>query len=296
MKSAIAGEPKSLRRWLRQFPALVALKRVVFPPPQIPPESSTLNVLETVPLYVPFSAGEYKDVAPLTIQNVNLTFPFLGVLLKAIGTERVPLVPVEELPKNNAEVESANALKVLLDSYGSDKAGYHNYHYLYGPILKDRSSIKATLEIGMGTNFADVVSNMGAQGKPGASLRAFRDFLPNARIFGADVDKRILFQEERIETHYVDQTDLSTLDRLAQETPNDFDLIIDDGLHAPAANIAVLSFALKKVKIGGWIVIEDVPDRALPVWEVVAALLPSSYKTQVVKVRGANAFVVQRNA
>jgi hypothetical protein len=102
------------------------------------------------------------------------------------------------------------------------------------------------LEIGLGTNNPDVVSTMGASGKPGASLRAFRDFLPNARVFGADIDGRILFEEERILTYYVDQTRSISFDELADKLGNEgFDLVIDDGLHSPNANIATMIFARK---------------------------------------------------
>ena len=44
-------------------------------------------------------------------------------------------------------------------------------------------------------------------GKPGASLRVWRDYFPNAIIYGADIDKDILFAEERIKTFYIDQLD-----------------------------------------------------------------------------------------
>jgi hypothetical protein len=70
------------------------------------------------------------------------------------------------------------------------------------------------LEIGLGTNNTDVVSNMGSEGVPDASLRAFRDYLPNARIYGAGIDKRILFEESRIKTYFADQTDLAAAARL----------------------------------------------------------------------------------
>ena len=37
------------------------------------------------------------------------------------------------------------------------------------------------------------------------------DTFSNSQIYGADVDKDILFSEERIETFFVDQNDLETL-------------------------------------------------------------------------------------
>ena len=40
---------------------------------------------------------------------------------------------------------------------------------------------------------------------PGASLRAWRDYFVKADIYGADIDKKILFNENKIKNFYVDQ-------------------------------------------------------------------------------------------
>jgi hypothetical protein len=135
---------------------------------------------------------------------------------------------------------------------------------------------------------------MGVSGKPGASLRAFRDFCPNALIFGADIDRRVLFSEDRISTFYVDQTELATFARLSGELPCDFDLIIDDGLHSPDANINTLTFALPKLKCGGWAVIEDICVDSLSIWQLVTSLLPPAYKAQIFQADGGLLFAVQR--
>jgi hypothetical protein len=105
------------------------------------------------------------------------------------------------------------------------------------------------LEVGLGTDNDAVASNMGAAGKPGASLRAFRELLPHARIYGADVDRSILFDEENIQTFFVDQTDFQSIDALDEAIGHDFDLIIDDGLHSPDANLAMLIFAQKRLRV-----------------------------------------------
>ena len=46
---------------------------------------------------------------------------------------------------------------------------------------------------------------MGEKYNPGSSLRALRDYFPNANIFGADIDKNIVNDQNRIKTFYVDQ-------------------------------------------------------------------------------------------
>lgn len=252
-------------------------------------------IIDSLPLYAPSSAGSYKDIAKLTLMDAKQIFPFLEHLIGITGKSRIAgTTQAESFAQDMKSKECAEKLKVCFDKEGSDKSTCHNYHLIYGSILKNTDLVTAVLEIGLGTNNTDVVSNMGRQGKPGASLRAFRDLLPNAMIFGADVDKRILFEEERIKTFYVDQTDLKSFDKLGEHVGENFDLIIDDGLHAPNANIATLAFALGKLKRGGWFVIEDINLNSLPVWYVAAALLPLEYKPQIVSTKSAYIFLVER--
>jgi hypothetical protein len=87
-----------------------------------------------------------------------------------------------------------------------------------------------------------------------------------------------LFEEERIKTFYVDQTDQKTLHALGEIIEDSFDLIIDDGLHSPNANLAVLLFGIKKLKPNGWLVIEDIKPKSIPVWQIIAALFPLNYQ------------------
>ena len=135
---------------------------------------------------------------------------------------------------------------------------------------------------------------MGTEGQPGASLRAFREFLPRAEIYGADIDRRILFEDERIHTFFLDQTNPQSFDVLGASIPTDFDLIIDDGLHSPNANIATLSFGLGKLKIGGWLVVEDIAPPALPLWRVISAILPEEYESHIVSAKEAILYSVRR--
>jgi SAM-dependent methyltransferase len=256
--------------------------------------ATTLSIPSTFPLFRPYSAGAYEDRANLTIQAINQVFPFLSSLVKSVNGEVLEVIDISTFPKTDREKSSVEKLKTHLEFHGSDKTNRHNYHHLYGSILSDHQNIKNVFEIGLGTNNTDVVSNMGPNGKPGASLRAFKDHCPQARIFGADIDKRILFKEERIETFFVDQTDPSTFHSLASKIPKDFDLVIDDGLHSPNANVASLQFGLGIVKQGGWVVVEDIRHDSLPVWQVVAALLPPKYKAYIFNASGALVFAVNR--
>jgi len=290
---------------LRQIPLLVSIWRFMWKNVRCPVaaayfdfkrkyfEFSVLKVCQAFPLFTPHSEGSYNERARLTIQTINQIIPFLSSLAASAGAPRISVINIEAIPGSPEDLEASNELKKYLDKYGSDKATAHNYHNVYGPILKDRSKIKGVLEIGMGTNNKGVISNMGGAGKPGGSLRAFRDFLKSAKIYGADIDKRILFEEERIETFYVDQTCPAAFIDLGKLVPSDLDLIIDDGLHSPDANIETLKFGLTKIRAGGWVVIEDISADAIPVWEVVAALLPKNYRSNIFNAKGIM-FAVQR--
>ena len=100
---------------------------------------------------------------------------------------------------------------------------------------------------------------MGKDGTPGASLRSFRDYLPNSNIYGADIDNDILFKEDRIKTCQVDQLDINSFNNFKNNFGDiKYDLIIDDGLHSIGANLNTLLFALNNINKNGWIVIEDI--------------------------------------
>ncbi len=154
-------------------------------------------------------------------------------------------------------------LKKLMDFYGSDKGGkndHHNFAQYYSEIFYNKKDkIKNFLEIGLGTNNLDVPSNMGIEGKPLASLRAWRDFFLNAEIYGADIDKKILKNEERIKTYYVDQTDSNSIKVMFENIGvKKFDIILEDGLHEYNANICFFENSIEFLADDGFYIIEDI--------------------------------------
>ncbi len=154
-------------------------------------------------------------------------------------------------------------LKRLMDLYGSDKGGinkHHNFAQYYSKIFNSKKDqIKNFLEIGLGTNNLDISSNMGVDGKPLASLKAWRDYFKNANIYGADIDKDILKNEERIKTFYVDQTNPSSIDKMFKNIGvSKFDIILEDGLHEYNANICFFENSIKYLAPNGVYIIEDI--------------------------------------
>jgi hypothetical protein len=289
------------RERLKAVPGLVPAKRAVWTATRAVWTFSEAKVhanrhflVGHLKLYTPNSAGPLKTRAELTVLAANQVFPLLATLLRTTDPDRVidPVPPAAIF--ESADSRASDELKALFIHYGSDKATDHNHHTLYGPILSDRGGIEAVLEIGLGSNNTDVVSHMGDAGQPGASLRAFRDFLPAAQIFGADIDRRVLFDEDRIKTFWVDQTSVASLSSLAESLPAELDLVIDDGLHSPNANLAVLIFALGRLRQGGWLVIEDIEASALPLWQLVAWMLPSLYQAHITSDETGLVFLVRR--
>lgn len=164
-----------------------------------------------------------------------------------------------------------NLLTELCDHHGSDKGsraiGGHQwswkphaytdfYHRLF---CHCRQKVGLVFECGLGTPNASFANNMGPSGKAGASLRVWRDYFPNASIFGADIDSSVLFEEDRIRTFYVDQTSPSTIQSMwAAINEKNFDVIIDDGMHAFAAGSCLLEHSIQHLRDGGVYIIEDV--------------------------------------
>lgn len=162
-------------------------------------------------------------------------------------------------------------LSRLFDLYGSDKGEvestghpYPNQAHTYADYyssLFTHCRLKPTkvFECGLGTNNTDFPSNMGVDGKPGASLRAWKDYFPNATIYGADIDKDVLFEEPRIKTYYVDQLDPQSIGNMWREIGvKDFDFIVDDGLHTFEAGSTLFSNSISMLAEDGVYVIEDV--------------------------------------
>jgi hypothetical protein len=96
--------------------------------------------------------------------------------------------------------------------------------------------------------------------KPGASLRAWRDYFFNSLIYGADIEEGLLLCENRIETFRCDQNkpeDVSAMWTNPNLLHKSFDLIVDDGEHNFNSNICFMKNSLHKVRHGGYYICED---------------------------------------
>lgn len=131
--------------------------------------------------------------------------------------------------------------------YGTDKATLHGYTYFYHRLLAERRpNLRAMLEIGI---------------DKGASLRMWRDYFPLATVTGVDRAAGTLFQEERLQTRQLDQTDAVSLRELGEASRvlglNTWGLIVDDGGHFMSQQQESLFALWPYLQPGGLYVIED---------------------------------------
>jgi hypothetical protein len=146
----------------------------------------------------------------------------------------------------------------------------HNYSTFYFSIFNLlRNNVLSIFELGLGTDNITIPSNMGANGRPGASLYGWSEFFPNSNIYGADIDKNILFNNERINTFFCDQTQPEIIKNMWNfpELNFEFDIIIEDGLHTFEANVCFFENSIHKLKRGGYYIIEDIKNIEMNLFE-----------------------------
>ena len=165
----------------------------------------------------------------------------------------------------------ATPLCEIMERRGSDKGSVVNqwchtytpvYHKLFGTI---RDKHIRVFELGIGSIDPNVKSNMGANGKPGASLRGWEEYFPNGLIFGGDIDEKTLFETKRIKTFCIDQLSPSSI-RKVIDHQEPFDIIIEDGLHTLESNVCFFENTIDKLSSDGIYVIEDIITSLLPKW------------------------------
>jgi hypothetical protein len=193
----------------------------------------------------------------------------------------------------------------VLTKHGSDKGRPNNYTPVYSALFKERRGQPLRIfELGLGTNDTNAPSNMGAFGAPGASLRGWRELFPHALVYGADIDRNILIQKDRIKTFYCDQLDPSSIRELWShpELQGGADIIIEDGLHTMEANISFLEASLDHLRPGGIYVTEDITQNHDHEWydrlETIYSKQYPKYEFAYVVLPGgpANMLVVRRGA
>ncbi len=155
-----------------------------------------------------------------------------------------------------------NRLGELFALYGTTKQSSAGapYHELYFDLLEDRADqVGSVFECGIGSTNPTIAYTMAPHVDPGGSLRAWRDFFPNAVIYGADIDRDVLFQDTRIKTAWIDQVDPAAVASYWKEVGEPaVDVMFDDGCHEYEAHRCLLEGSFGFLKPNGLYIIEDV--------------------------------------
>ncbi len=201
--------------------------------------------------------------------------------VRGFGLAQSPSLLVKRLETVN--VLAPTKMCRVMTKYGSDKGRLNYYTPVYSALFRDRGNEPLRIfELGLGSNNTEVPSNMGPYGAPGASLRGWRELFPHALVYGADIDRGILFQEDRIKTFYCNQLDPASMHELwsQPELQEGVDILIEDGLHTFEANISFLEGSLRHLRPGGIYVTEDIMLSDVEAWydrlgSVYAKLYPT---------------------
>ena len=149
----------------------------------------------------------------------------------------------------------------LFDECHTDKGSGHGYHTVYADILPD---IQSVFEIGV---------------CGGASMQAWLNLFPTAKVYGIDISMPKLIEHERLTLIHQDILEFDP-----SGYPN-FDLIIDDGSHITSDILA--AWDKLKSKFNHFYIIEDVTLTAAP--DLIGHLskslksLPGTWQLEVIQ-------------
>ena len=146
----------------------------------------------------------------------------------------------------------------LVDDSKTDKNTTHSYLGLYDDLLMDRrESARNVLEVGIG-DFGE---------KNGGSIKLWKDYFPNATVYGLDILPIDRVMDELLEDpRVVLLTGVNAYDQriVKEEFINKrnvkFDFLIDDGSHQLCDMKTFIKYYLPLMADDGIMIIEDVPD------------------------------------
>lgn len=155
------------------------------------------------------------------------------------------------------------SLNELSIKYKLDKniaSGCHNYIPGYTELFeKKRNHVKKMLEIGIGSVENGQMSGVINYGyKTGNSLKCWKEYFPNATIYGVDIYEHNELNTENIIIFKADQSNETDLTNIIENINDSLDIIIDDGSHLGEHQIFSFLFLNKWLSKGGIYVIEDI--------------------------------------
>lgn len=142
-------------------------------------------------------------------------------------------------------------LESLFTKYGTDKGIWGYTPYYEEAMEARRFEVRTVLEIGI-CGYRDIPNNV-----VGASLFVWRDYFPNAEIYGVDNDARFIFNDQhRIHTAQCDAYGVGLFEVL-QRWGTKFDMIVDDAVHDPEPQAHLLNVLSPWLKDDGRYFVEE---------------------------------------
>jgi hypothetical protein len=143
----------------------------------------------------------------------------------------------------SAWVAVPNELTELGDKHCPTKR-YHNYLVYYWLHLRDvREQVRTVIEIGLETD---------------RSVKMWREFFPNATIYGIDINPKCKeFESDRIKVFVGAQQDTKFLAACLETIGAAPDVVIDDGSHLVHHQVATFNYLFPRLSDHGIYVVED---------------------------------------
>ena len=232
-------------------------------------KKSELNIISEFEEFSPNVSGDID----LKIMNTIFNIKNFSTSINNLIDTKPEIKKLNSLSKSDNE---QNKLGELFTFYGSDKKALQ-YDLLYIDIFQNINNFTCLIEIGIGTNNEKVLSNMSEFGSPGASLRAFRDYLKSTNVIGLEFDKEVLFTEDGIDTFHYDQNNEEQVNNLSKKYENSVDVLIDDGLHSIVANINSIKLATNILKPQGYLIIEDINPASIKLYLLAFKLVENIF-------------------
>ena len=145
----------------------------------------------------------------------------------------------------------------LAEKVRTDKSFFsHNYIRVYEKIFKERrTQIKSLLEVGLLQHSIQHKEKKSSYVET-PSLWLWNQYFPNAEIFGFDLKHFKNAGNDRMHTIQGDQSSRQDLKKIT-DIRYEFDVIIDDALHASQHQQITFSYLFPFLKPGGVYIIED---------------------------------------
>ena len=185
-----------------------------------------------------------------------------------------------------------NILTSIMNKHFSDKGNlnnFHNYTNFYHALFNEiRHKNLNIFEVGIGSVDENVAFHMNFSHKnysPLASLKGWRDYFIKSQIFGADIDKKILKNSERIKTFYVDMLNKESIIEMWKTVNEKMDIIIDDGFHSFEANINFFENSIKNLNENGYFIIEDIHRKPSNIIKFHKYFSHSKYNFQIIDLK-----------